>query len=341
MSTDDLDARFDRYARMLLVRRVEEWVIAQYAAQNAAFARGENPALSIRCPTHLSIGQEAAAVGVTSALRAGDTAFSTHRCHAHYLAMGGDLPRMVAELLGREGGCARGKGGSMHLIDTSVGMMGASAIVGGSIPLAVGAAMSSAMRGAASVAVAFFGDGAVEQGVFHECLNLAALRRLPVIFACENNLYATLSHVSARQAAPIYARAASYGMPGVAVDGTDVESVRAVALAAAERARRGEGPTLIEATAYRWMSHVGTEFDTGRMQRTQDELDAWRARCPLVIARAALRAAGVEDARFDDEEARVQRRIAEAVDLAAQSPEPSPAALYEHLAGEEAAAWRG
>ena len=174
----------------------------------------------------------------------------------------------------------------MHLIDVGVGMLGASAIVGGSIPLAVGAAMSASLRGETRVAVAFFGDGAVEQGVFHECLNLAALRRLPVIFACENNLYATLSHVRARQAAPIHARAASYGMPGVAVDGTDVEAVRAVATEAAERARRGEGPTLIEATAYRWMSHVGTEFDTGRMQRTQDELDAWRARCPLVIARA-------------------------------------------------------
>ncbi len=341
MSTEALDARFDRYARMLLVRRVEEWVIAQYAAQNAVFARGENPSLSIRCPTHLSIGQEAAAVGVASALRAGDTAFSTHRCHAHYLAMGGDLPRMVAELLGREGGCARGKGGSMHLIDTSVGMMGASAIVGGSIPLAVGAAMSSAMRGAASVAVAFFGDGAVEQGVFHECLNLAALRRLPVIFACENNLYATLSHVSARQAAPI-SRAG-----GVVRDARRRGRRHRRRGRAGGRRRRGRA----RAAGGGAHAHRGhrVPLDVARGHGVRHGAHAPHARrarrvaraLPLVIARAALRAAGVTDARFDDEEQRVRRRIDEAVALAAQSPEPSPAALYEHLAGEEAAAWRG
>lgn len=341
MNGDDLDARFARYARLLLVRRVEEWVIQQYAEQNAAFARGEQPALSIRCPTHLSIGQEAAAVGVAAALSPGDVAFSTHRCHAHYLAMGGDLARMVAELLGREAGCARAKGGSMHLVDVSVGMLGASAIVGGSIPLAVGAALSSSMRGAPGVAVAFFGDGAVEQGVFHECLNLASLRRLPVIFACENNLYATLSHVSARQVTPIHARAAAYAMPGEAVDGSDVEAVLAATRRAVARARAGQGPTLIEAAVYRWMSHVGTEFDTGKMRRTQAELDAWRARCPLDLCRAALTSEGVAEARFEAEEAAVRRRIEAAVAAAARSPEPSPEALFQHIAGEEAAPWRG
>lgn len=340
MSAPPIPDDFELYRRILLARRVEEWVIHQYAEQNTVFARKEEPALSIRCPTHLSIGQEACAVGVAAALGPGDVGFSTHRCHAHYLAMGGDVNRMVAELFGREAGCAHGKGGSMHLVDTSVGMMGASAIVGGSIPLAVGAALAASMRAESTVAVAFFGDGAVEQGVFHESLNLASLRRLPVLFVCENNGYATLSHTSSRQAAPIAPRAASYGMTGVLADGTDVHAVLRVAREAVARARAGEGPTLIELTAYRWMSHVGTEYDTGRMRRSQQELDEARARCPLARARARLEADGVAGVRFDAAEAEVRAQIAAAVEFARVSPEPPPAALFQHLAGE-GAAWLG
>jgi len=319
---------------MLLVRRVEERIIAQYTAQNAAFARKEVPAQSIRCPTHLSIGQEAAATGVCAALDPDDVVFSTHRCHAHYLAKGGSLRRMMAELFGKVDGCARGKGGSMHLVDVGVGMLGASAIVGGSIPLAVGAALSARMRGTDRVAVAFFGDGAVEQGVFHEALHVAALRSLPALFVCENNFYATLSHVSARQRTPIADRAASYGAAGACVEGDDVGAVLGAATEAVARARAGGGPTLLEVRAYRWMSHVGTEPDTGKMKRTAEELAEWKRRCPIERARRDLVAAGTTPEELEAVESRVADAIADAVRFAHASPEPDAAELMMHVGAE-------
>ncbi len=331
---------FELYRRLVLVRRVEEWIITQYATQNAAFARKEEPALSIRCPTHLSIGQEAAAVGVCAALRDTDVAYSTHRCHAHYLAKGGNVDRMIAELCGRATGCSKGKGGSMHLLDVDRGMYGASAVVGGSIPLAIGAAFASVMQGRDDVGVAFFGDGAVEQGIFHESLNFASLRRLPVIFVCENNFYATLSHISGRQRVGIAQRAHAYDMPGVEVEGVDTRAVMSVAREAVARARRGNGPTLLEVQAYRWMSHVGTEFDTGRMKRSAEELDAWRERCPVAFMRRALASAGVDDARLDSAEEEARAKIERGVAFARESAEPAASDLMRDLAGE-AAVWPG
>lgn len=327
-AAEDLARLFEA---MLLVRRVEEAIIAQYATQNEAIARGEEPANAIRCPTHLSIGQEAAAVGVCSALRRDDTAFSTHRCHAHYLAKGGSVPSMMAELFGKVSGCAGGKGGSMHLVDTRVGMLGASAIVGGSIPLALGASLAYQLRGEPRVAVAFFGDGAVEQGVFHEAMNIAALRKLPVVFACENNFYATLSHVSTRQTIPIAERAKGYGIPGIAVDSDDVRVVAEVARTAVDRARGGEGPTLLEIRAYRWMSHVGTDHDTGKMARTRDELDAWRARCPIERARRELTREGLSEEALRRIEDRVGQVIDEALRFAKEAAEPAAADLLTHV----------
>jgi pyruvate dehydrogenase E1 component alpha subunit len=319
------------YRSMLLVRRVEERIIRQYAEQNAYFARKETPPHTIKCPTHLSIGQEAAAVGVCEPLSKSDVAFSTHRCHAHYLAKGGDVRAMMAELYGRATGCARGKGGSMHLVDTSVGMLGASAIVGGSIPLAVGAALSFKMRGEPHVGVAFFGDGAVEQGVFHEAMNVSSLRKLPVLFVCENNMYATLSHVESRQPTPIAARAASYGAVGVSLEGDDVMAVAEAARAAVRRARAGEGPTLLEIKAYRWMSHVGTEPDTGKMRRSAEELAAWKARCPVVRAREKLLSLGTPEAELREVEQSVDAQIEDAVRFACESPEPAVSELFEDV----------
>jgi pyruvate dehydrogenase E1 component alpha subunit len=310
------------------VRRVEERIIEQYAEQNAFFARKETPPRAIRCPTHLSIGQESAAVGVSLALSKDDVVFSTHRCHAHYLAKGGSVRAMMAELFGRQDGCASGKGGSMHLIDTSVGMLGASAIVGGSIPLAAGAALSFSLRQLPHVAVAYFGDGAVEQGVFHEAMNVASLRKLPLLFVCENNSYATLSHVESRQPTPIAARAASYGSVGVKVSGDDVVEVARVAKDAVARARDGGGPTLIEVEVYRWMSHVGTEHDTGKMRRSAEELAAWRLRCPLVRAKRALLDAGVEATQLEAFEDEVRETIDDAVRFADQGTEPPHQALF-------------
>ncbi len=324
------------YRTMLLVRRAEERVVRQYAEQNADFARGVQPAHAIKCPTHLSIGQEGAAVGVCQELTVDDVAISTHRCHAHYLAKGGDLRAMMAELFGKSTGCARGKGGSMHLVDPDVGMLGASAIVGGSIPLAVGAALSAQMQGRTRVAVAFFGDGAVEQGVFHESLAFAALRRLPVLFVCENNFYATLSHVEDRQLVAIPQRATGLGVASVTADGSDLADVLHAARGAVRRARAGEGPTLIEVRAYRWMSHVGTEPDTGRMKRSAEELALWKDRCPLAVLRVRLAARGVPAATLDAMGTEVDAAVEDAVEFARRSPAPSPDDLFTHLAGEGA-----
>jgi acetoin:2,6-dichlorophenolindophenol oxidoreductase subunit alpha len=321
----------DAYRKILLVRRVEEWIIAQYAEQNEYFARKETPPRAIKCPTHLSIGQEGAAVGVAMALTNEDVAFSTHRCHAHYLAKGGSVRAMMAELLGKETGCSAGKGGSMHLFDDSVGMLGASAIVGGSIPLAAGAALSFVMQGKPLVAVAFFGDGAVEQGIFHEAMNIAALRKLPLLLVCENNAYATLSHISTRQSAPIAERAASYGTVGVRVPGDDVLAIKSATDEAVSRARRGQGPTLIEIEVYRWMSHVGTTFDTGKMKRSQDELDHWRMKCPVAVTKQRLSEHGITDEELAAIDAEIAATIADGVRFSDESSQPQPSALFEHI----------
>lgn len=316
--TDPADDPVGLYRALLRIRRAEEKIVELYPQQQ------------MRCPTHLSIGQEAAAVGVCRALRPDDIAYSTHRCHAHYLAKGGDLRAMFAELYGRRTGCARGKGGSMHLVDPDAGFYGASAIVGGTIPLAVGSALSFQLDGLDRVAVAFFGDAAVEGGPFHESLNFAALRKLAVLFACENNLYATCTPLSKRQpAVAIEGRAAAYGMAGVAVDGADALAVRRAARDAVERARRGEGPTLLVSTVYRWREHVGPNFDTALGYRTQDELDAWTRRCPLERLRGTLRERGVPGAALEAIETEVRAEIDDAVRFAQASPPPEPGDLAE------------
>jgi len=234
------------YYHLVKIRMTEEAIVSEYSQQE------------MRCPTHLSIGQEAVAVGTCASLNNDDVIFSTHRCHSHYLAKGGDLNEMIAELYGKEKGCAGGFGGSMHLIDERVGVMGSSAIVGGSIPLAAGAALSFKKSRNSRIAVVFFGDGATEEGVFHETLNFAALHRLPLIFVCENNYLATASHMSARRCRDnLYQHGEIYGIPGKVVKGHDVLHIYRTMLEAVDIARRGEGPTLIEARTFRRMNHVG------------------------------------------------------------------------------------
>ncbi|HKW93658.1 MAG TPA: thiamine pyrophosphate-dependent dehydrogenase E1 component subunit alpha [Methylomirabilota bacterium] len=308
----------DLYLTMRRIRRAEETIAALYPEQE------------IRCPTHLSIGQEAGAAGVCLALRITDTAVSTHRCHAHYLAKGGDLRAMFAELYGRATGCCGGKGGSMHLTAPEVGMLGASAIVAGSVPLAVGTALAARMAGTDEVAVAFFGDAAMEQGVTHESLALAALRRLPVLFVCENNLYATNTPLRTRQAGTDMApRAAGHWLPGATVDGNDVVAVYHAAKAAVERARRGRGPTLIEVKTYRFREHVGPHYDIDLGYRTQAELDRWMAREPVAALARRLERAGVLTVeRRQALDAQVEAEVADAVAFAKASPFPEPAALY-------------
>ena len=306
------------YVTMRRIRRAEETIAELYPQQE------------IRCPTHLSIGQEAGATGVCLALRPSDTAVSTHRCHAHYIAKGGDLRGMFAELYGRATGCCGGKGGSMHLTAPEVGMLGASAIVAGSVPLALGTALAARMAGTDEVAVAFFGDAAMEQGVTHESMALAALRRLPVLFVCENNLYATSTPLRTRQAGRDMAvRAAGHWLPGVIVDGNDVVAVYRAARAAVERGRRGQGPTLIEIKTYRFREHVGPNYDIDLGYRTQAELDRWMAKEPVGgLARRLERAGVLPAARREAHDAQVEADIADAVAFAKSSPFPEPAALY-------------
>jgi TPP-dependent pyruvate/acetoin dehydrogenase alpha subunit len=268
---------------MVRIRRVEETLAELY------------PSGEMRTPTHFSIGQEAVAVGVCGALRRDDVVYSGHRCHAHYLAKGGDLHGMVAELYGRETGCARGRGGSVHLNDPEAGVIASSAILGQTMAVAVGTALAFTMDGRDQVAVTFFGDGTVEEGIFHETLNFAVMRRVPVLFVCENNGFSTHTRLEVRQPASvsIHARAASYGMPSRLVDGNDVFAVHAAAREAVAHARGGAGPFFLECTTYRWREHVGPQWDYDKGYRTKAEVDAWIARCPIRRASERLLSEGV------------------------------------------------
>lgn len=234
---------------MILIRRVEEKISELYQEQE------------MKCPIHLSIGQEASAVGVCLNLRKEDYVFSNHRCHSHYLAKGGDLKRMIAELYGKKTGCCAGKGGSMHLVDQSVGFVGASSIVAGQISIAVGSAFAFKLRKEKRLSVVFFGDGATEEGVFYESLNFAALKKLPVIFICENNGIAVESPLSVRQAKEnISSRGKIFGVPGFRVNGQNVLEVFAAAKKATERCLNGNGPSLIECKVERWSGHVSPKY---------------------------------------------------------------------------------
>ena len=305
------------YETMVRIRTIEEAIVARYPEQE------------MRCPTHLSIGQEAVAAGICAHLRPVDYVLSGHRCHAHYIAKGGDVKGLIAELYGKSTGCARGWGGSMHLMQPDVGMMGAVPIMGAIIPIAVGTAFAAKMRGDDRVAVAFFGDGAAEEGVFHESLNFAALYRLPVIFACENNLYATHSPQQRRQPADnLYEWANSYQVPGERVDGNDVLAVYAATGRALERCRRQEGPSLIEFRTYRWMEHVGPYYDYDLGYRSKAELDAWMERCPIKRLEAQLLTERVMSRSNMEQIGRAAALEAEeAFRFALDSPFPDPAEL--------------
>lgn len=309
------------YASLLRIRITEETLVALY------------PELEMRCPTHFSIGQEAAATGVCEVLRPDDQVYSTHRCHAHYIAKGGHLGRMVAELYGKATGCCGGKGGSMHLVDMSVGMMGTSAIVGSSIPIAVGAALAFQLAGTDAVAVAFMGDAAPETGAFYESLNFAALRRLPIVFAIENNLYATASPLATRQPLDnLWQHGEPFGVPGVWVDGMDVAAVYHAAQEAVQRARAGEGPSLIESRTYRYLEHVGPYEDYDLGYRSAEEGREWKARDPVPTFRSALLADGrLSAADLQRIEQQVRAEVDAAVTFTRESPLPAPAELERHL----------
>jgi pyruvate dehydrogenase E1 component alpha subunit len=289
------------------------------------FTAGELPGF-----LHSQIGQEATCVGACAALRPDDWITSTHRGHGDIIAKGGRLDRMMAELFGKETGYCRGKGGSMHLFDFGLGILGANGIVGAGLPIAVGAALSARLRRTDQVSLSFFGDGASNEGAFHEALNLAAAWQLPVVFVCQNNEYAESTPRQTQQAiVDIATRAAAYALPGAVVDGMDVLAVREVVAEAVARARAGGGATLVEAKTYRFYGHyVG---DPG-VYRPSDEVAAWRERDPIRLFEAALAAAGLlsDHAALAVEEA-VRLEVEHAVEFARASPEPPPSAAFEDV----------
>jgi pyruvate dehydrogenase E1 component alpha subunit len=309
------------YGDMLRIRMVEESV-------GDLVAKGE-----IICPCHLYIGQEAVAAAVCAGLRKTDYVFSTHRSHGHYLAKGGSLKTMMAELYGRATGCSRGRGGSMHLADSEIGLPGSSAMVAGTIPIAVGTALASEMQGADRVSVAFFGDGAVTEGVFYESLNLASLKKLPVVFVCENNLYSTHLHVSSIHAdTDLYKRAEVFGMPGRRVDGNHVVEIFRAAKEAIERGRSGEGPTLLECITYRWRGHVGPNWDLDKPIRPKDEVMWWVSNCPLRRVEEFLIGENhLDEPKKEEMTLGIQREIDEAIQFAKQSPYPDEGDLTKQV----------
>jgi acetoin:2,6-dichlorophenolindophenol oxidoreductase subunit alpha len=279
---------------------------------------------------HLSIGQEASAVGSIAALTPQDYILSTHRGHGHCIAKGADLRLMMAEFMGKETGYCRGRGGSMHIADVEGGNLGANGIVAGGLPIAAGVGLSLKLQNSPRICMTFFGDGAANEGAFHESLNAAAIWRLPIVFVCENNQYAM--SMSVRDAFPpidISVRAAAYDMPGLTVDGNDLVAVYEAASSAVERARRGDGPSLIEAKTYRWRGHSKSDRN---LYRTQNEIAHWKERDPIIRFRDQLIADGI----LDEERARritqeVQEEIADAVKFGEESPEPDPERMEDEV----------
>jgi len=299
------------YRLMLLIRRFEEHL-------NAVYGTG-----AVRGTSHFCAGQEAAEVGAVAALRPDDLITSNHRGHGHFLAKGADPKRVLAELCGKQTGYSRGRGGSQHMADLSIGFLGSHGITAGMIPVATGAALSQQMLKTGRIVVSFFGDGATGQGAFHEAVNIGAAWRLPIVYFCENNLYAMSTPLGEAFGEPrIAARAAAYGIPGVVADGQDYFAVRQVTEEAAERARRGGGPTLIEAQTYRIYGHSKSDACE---YRTREEEACWAARDPICLMRDALIARGLLGEESDRGlRAAVEAEMAEAVRFAEESPEPSP-----------------
>lgn len=284
---------------------------------------------------HLSLGQEAIAVGTCAALQPGDRISSTHRGHGHALAKGCEPGPMFAELMGREGGYCRGRGGSMHLLSLEHGVLGTNGIVGGGIPIAVGSALTSAVTGDGAVTISFFGDGAANEGVLSEALNLAAIWRLPIVFVCENNGFAEWTATAELTAGRIVDRGTPFGIPSTRVDGNDLFAVVEVAGGACERARAGEGPSLVEAVTYRTHGHLIGEEALTTSYRTEEELDEWRSRDPIERCAATLVDAGEADAEaLAQLRPEAERELDEALAWAQASPLPDPDEALEGVFAE-------
>jgi len=286
----------------------------------------------IKTPCHLCIGQEAVASGVCAALQVADTIWGGHRSHGHYLAKGGDMARSMAEIFGKMTGCSGGRGGSQHLAAPEVGIFGTVPIVAATVPLAVGAALAFKLRGQSAVSVAFFGDGCMEEGHVHESLNLASLYSLPVVFVCENNLYAShLRLMERRRLDNIHEVGRFYGIPSEVADGNDVMAVREAGERAVERARSGSGPTFLEFRTFRWRGHVGPSWDMDVGVKRRDELKNWLLKDPIARARQMLTEIGTSHTTFEEIERKAKNEVDEAVAFARISPSPGAEDILAHV----------
>jgi TPP-dependent pyruvate/acetoin dehydrogenase alpha subunit len=317
------DQLAEAYRRVLRIRLFEEQAVSMVTSGELAGG------------VHPSIGQEAAVVGTCLAVRSDDYMLGTHRSHGHPIGKGAALGPLFAELLGKSTGVCHGKGGSMHLADFSVGSLGESSIVASGLPIAAGAALSAKLRGTDQVCIAFFGDGASNEGAFHEAVNLSAIWKLPVIWVCENNGYAITT--SAKAVVPverISQRAAAYGIPGVTVDGQDVGLVYGAVSEAVGRARRGEGPSIVELLTYRYLEHAeGMPIQT--VYRPKDEIEGWRRRDPVALLAAAMQEEGFQAADLDGIRAEIEQEIGSALAFARSGPLPEASDAYSDLFVEE------
>ena len=311
------------FHKMLLIRRIEEALAKMYKVEEQ----------EIRCPIHLSVGQEAVAVGAVEELSVEDKVFSNHRAHAHYLAKGGDLKKMFAEFFGKETGCCGGRGGSMHLIDLGVGFCGAVPLVGSTIPLAVGSAWAQKLERLSTVSMTFLGDGSFEEGVVHEALNFSALHNLPVLFVCENNGYSVYTQLKERQPDRSIGKIAeAHGWTTSFGDGNDVEEVHSLTKRAVISARNGGGPQFLEFSTYRVLKHCGPEDDDHLGYRPPGELDQWKLRCPIDRTRKELIDNNIMDHETSERlEREIESLIDEAFEYARSSPAPAVESMTEHI----------
>jgi len=302
------------YRDMLLIRRAEEAIASLVEAKLA------------KCPCHLGIGQEAVAVGVSNSLLPTDKIFGAHRSHSHFLALGGELDGLMSEVLGKVDGCSKGMGGSMHLFDDSIGFCGSVPIVGATIPIAAGAALAIKMSKKNSLAVSYFGDGATEEGVFHETLNIAATFKLPILFVCENNLFSSHLDIGLRQPNDMVSRfAVSHDMDSIVVDGNDVGAVASCSQSLIEKIRAGGGPAFIECVTYRWRGHVGPneDIDVG-VRRKPEDLISWKNRDPISRLRLAILNNKMGDIKdLTDIENEIELKIKASLERANRAPYPS------------------
>lgn len=314
--------KLDLLKNMKLIRYIEEGIADRYSSEK------------MRCPTHLSIGQEAAAVGVCSALTKSDLAVSSHRAHAHYLAKGGSPKAMLAEIYGKEAGCCGGKGGSMHLIDLKAGFVGSTAIVGNSIPVGVGLGLSLKLKNSNNISVTFFGDGSTEEGSFYESVNFAVVKELPVLFICENNFYSVYSPLSVRQPndRKIYKMTEGLGIESAIVDGNDVEASYNATRNAVNYIKKKNKPYFLELTTYRWREHCGPSFDNNIGYRTEAEFNEWKKKDPISSFEKKLIQNGeISTEKISLINKQILAKVNKSFDFALNAPFPKEENAYKDL----------